>query len=64
MIFLTCLIEFFIDLTNIGMGSKETADKTELVTKFERLINGQLEVPQELIEMVPISTRDQYKQGL
>mgnify|MGYP003385745274 FL=1 len=56
--------EFFIDLTNIGMGSKETADKTELVTKFERLINGQLEVPQELIEMVPISTRDQYKQGL
>lgn len=56
--------EFFIDLTNIGMGSKETADKTDLVTKFESLINGQLAVPQEIIEMVPISTRAQYKQGL
>ena len=56
--------EFFIDLTNIGMGSKETADKAELVTKFESLIKGQLAVPQEIIDMVPISTRAQYKQGL
>jgi putative protease len=56
--------EFFIDLTNIGMGSKESADKAQLIEKFESLINGKLDVPQELIEMVPISTRDQYKQGL
>lgn len=56
--------EFFIDLTNIGMGSKETADKAELIKHFEKLINGTLDVPQDLIEMVPISTRDQYKQGL
>jgi putative protease len=56
--------EFFIDLTNIGMGSKEAADKAVLIEKFESLINGQLAVPQELIELVPISTRDQYKQGL
>jgi putative protease len=56
--------EFFIDLTNIGMGSKEAADKATLIEKFENLINGKLEAPQELISMVPISTRDQYKQGL
>jgi len=56
--------EFFIDLSNIGMGSKATADKSQLLTKFESLINGQLEVSQELMDMVPISTRAQYKQGL
>jgi putative protease len=56
--------EFFIDLTNIGMGSKEGADKADLIKQFENAINGQTDAEQTLNEMVPISTREQYKQGL
>ena len=56
--------EFFIDLTNIGMGSKQSADKSQLIARFSQLVNGQLEASQALHEMVPISTRAQYKQGL
>lgn len=56
--------EFFIDLTNIGGGSKEQADKVELVKHFEKLINGDVSVQEELFTMVPINTNDQYQQGL
>ena len=56
--------EFFIDLTNIGMGSKESADKAALITQFEQLLNGHGEAAQVLNDMVPISTRAQYTQGL
>ncbi|OEE44901.1 peptidase U32 [Enterovibrio norvegicus] len=56
--------EFFIDLTNIGGGSKEKADKVELVKHFEKLINGDITVREELFTMVPINTNDQYQQGL
>ncbi|MEZ8083282.1 peptidase U32 family protein [Enterovibrio norvegicus] len=56
--------EFFIDLTNIGGGSKEKADKVELVNHFEKLINGDITVREELFTMVPINTNDQYQQGL
>jgi len=56
--------EFFIDLTNIGMGSKEGADKADLIKQFENAINGQADAELALNEMVPISTREQYKQGL
>ncbi|WP_028022291.1 peptidase U32 family protein [Enterovibrio calviensis] len=56
--------EFFIDLTNIGGGSKEQADKIELVKHFEKLVNGDISVREELFTMVPINTNDQYQQGL
>ncbi|MDD9194638.1 U32 family peptidase [Aliivibrio sp. S3MY1] len=56
--------EFFIDLTNIGGGSKVQADKVELVKHFERLLNGDEQVQEELFTMVPINTHDQYKVGL
>ncbi|WP_407333577.1 peptidase U32 family protein [Enterovibrio sp. 27052020O] len=56
--------EFFIDLTNIGGGSKEQADKVELVKHFEKLVNGDVSVREELFTMVPINTNDQYQQGL
>lgn len=56
--------EFFIDLTNIGGGSKEQANKVELVKHFEKLLNGDTSVQEELFTMVPINTNDQYQQGL
>jgi len=56
--------EFFIDLTNIGMGSKESADKAQLLDQFTQLVDGQIEASQALEAMVPISTRAQYQQGL
>ncbi|MDD1793302.1 U32 family peptidase [Enterovibrio sp. ZSDZ42] len=56
--------EFFIDLTNIGSGSKEQADKIELVKHFEKLVNGDVSVQDALFTMVPINTNDQYQQGL
>ena len=56
--------EFFIDLTNIGMGSKESADKALLLEQFTQLVDGQFEASQALQTMVPISTRAQYQQGL
>jgi putative protease len=56
--------EFFIDLTNIGTGSKQKQDKTELIKHFEGLLNNIEESSAELHHMVPISTNAQYRQGL
>ena len=56
--------EFFIDLTNIGTGSKQKQDKAELIKHFEGLLNNIDESSAELNHMVPISTNAQYRQGL
>ncbi|WP_445945758.1 peptidase U32 family protein [Shewanella sp.] len=56
--------EFFIDLTNIGSGSKAEQDKTLLVQHFERAIKGERDAQQVLTEMITISTNAQYSQGL
>ncbi|GDY28016.1 peptidase U32 [Agarivorans sp. Toyoura001] len=56
--------EFFIDLTNIGAGSKAELDKTELVTQFERFLQGDEQAQQHLSEMVTVRTNAQYSQGL
>ncbi|MGC9494545.1 U32 family peptidase, partial [Vibrio genomosp. F10] len=56
--------EFFIDLTNIGAGSKEVQDKAELIKHFEGLINGVSGSRQNLEQLVTIRTNDQYVQGL
>lgn len=56
--------EFFIDLTNIGGGSKEQADIIELATHFEALIKGETAVQETLYSMVPINTHNQYVKGL
>ncbi|WP_076408275.1 peptidase U32 family protein [Shewanella sp. UCD-KL12] len=68
--------EFFIDLTDIGSGSKAKLDKTQLIEHFEQLLDN---TPQQretlsvqsvapasaqLKAMVEISTNAQYKQGL
>ncbi|MFA0507151.1 peptidase U32 family protein [Vibrio sp. 10N.222.54.B12] len=56
--------EFFIDLTNIGAGSKEVKDKVELIKHFEALLNGVEGSQQNLEQMVEVRTNAQYVQGL
>jgi len=56
--------EFFIDLTNIGAGSKPELDKAELIKSFEKLLRGETQSAEQLSEMVRISTNAQYRQGL
>jgi len=56
--------EFFIDLTNIGAGSKTELDKVELLNYFTQLISGDKESKVALDQMVTLSTQAQYTQGL
>lgn len=60
--------EFFIDLTNIGAGSKKEQDKAELITQFEKLLSDdglqQNVAKDSLDELVPLATNQQYMQGL
>jgi putative protease len=56
--------EFFIDLTNIGAGSKTAQDKTQLIKHFEDLLNANEDSKSQLNALVPISTNAQYAQGL
>ena len=56
--------EFFIDLTNIGAGSKEEQDKSVLIKHFEALLSGVEESKTELNQLVTVSTNAQYRQGL
>ena len=56
--------EFFIDLTDIGSGSKAAPDKAQLITQFENMLNGDEAAPQNLEKMVVLSTRNQYRKGL
>lgn len=56
--------EFFIDLTNIGAGSKKELDKVELLNHFTLLINGDETSKIALDQMVTIKTQAQYTQGL
>jgi putative protease len=60
----TMFDEFFIDLTNIGAGSKEELNKVELIEHFEGLIKGNEASKSTLIDMVTVSTHAQYEQGL
>ena len=56
--------EFFIDLTNIGAGSKAELDKAQLIKHFENLLNGDDQTSQQLVNMINVSTNAQYRQGL
>jgi putative protease len=56
--------EFFIDLTDIGSGSKAAPDKAQLITQFESILNGDENAQQNLHKMVELSTRNQYRKGL
>ncbi|MGR3958336.1 peptidase U32 [Vibrio lentus] len=56
--------EFFIDLTNIGAGSKEVQDKVELIKHFQGLIDGVDGSQQNLEQLVEVRTNAQYVQGL
>ncbi len=56
--------EFFIDLTNIGAGSKAEQDKVQLIKHFENLLQGNEQASTQLNEMISISTNAQYRQGL
>ena len=56
--------EFFIDLTDIGSGSKAELDKVQLIKYFEGLLNGEHESQDQLFKMVNESTHAQYVQGL
>ncbi|MEH6627268.1 MAG: peptidase U32 family protein [Motiliproteus sp.] len=56
--------EFFIDLTNIGAGSKAEQDKEQLIGLFESFLNGDDQAQQQLHNMISVSTNAQYSQGL
>jgi len=56
--------EFFIDLTNIGAGSKAEQDKAQLIEHFEGILNGIDTSEAQLKNMVEVSTNAQYRQGL
>lgn len=56
--------EFFVDLTNIGAGSKDQANKAELVKHFEGLLAGMDDSQNQLNSLVSLSTNAQYAQGL
>ena len=56
--------EFFIDLTDIGSGSKPKQDKVQLIKHFQDFLNGVDASKNELITMIPVSTNAQYSQGL
>ncbi len=56
--------EFFIDLTDIGAGSKERLDKEVLIQEFENALNDINNPTDTLKKMIPVSTNDQYVQGL
>ena len=56
--------EFFIDLTDIGSGSKEKLDKAVLIQEFEHYLENENQSKDTLDNMVTISTNAQYQQGL
>jgi len=57
--------EFFIDLTNIGAGSKAEQDKVQLIKYFESILEDGNEVAQtQLNDLITVSTNAQYRQGL
>ena len=61
--------EFFIDLTNIGAGSKQEHDKVDLINQFEKLLSANdndamQQVADQLGRTVTLSTNAQYSQGL
>ena len=57
--------EFFIDLTDIGAGSKPAQDKVTLIQLFESLLNGDDgEAEFELMDRISKTTSAQYVQGL
>jgi len=56
--------EFFIDLTDIGSGSKEQQDKATLIKHFEAFLAGEEAAEMIVNNMVTISTNAQYQQGL
>ncbi len=56
--------EFFIDLTDIGSGSKEKLDKKILIKEFEKILTMPDQSKEILNNMVTTSTNTQYQQGL
>ncbi|WP_028867555.1 peptidase U32 family protein [Psychromonas arctica] len=56
--------EFFIDLTDIGSGSKEKQDKAQLIKHFEDFLAGDQQAAATVTGMVTVSTNAQYQQGL
>jgi len=60
--------EFFIDLTDIGSGSKEKLDKLQLLKHFENVLSNDEQIntlaQAHLNHMVTIKTNAQYSQGL
>lgn len=60
--------EFFIDLTDIGSGSKEKLDKLQLLKHFENVLSTDEQVNSaaqaHLNHMVSVKTNAQYSQGL
>jgi putative protease len=60
--------EFFIDLTDIGSGSKEKLDKLMLLQHFENTLSTDnainIDAQAHINNLVSIKTNAQYTQGL
>ena len=55
---------FFIDLRDIKTETKMEMDKPEIITLFEKLLNGNPDSIKELKEIIHPSTNAQYKKGI
>ncbi|MCE2571890.1 peptidase U32 family protein [Motilimonas eburnea] len=55
---------FMIDLTNIGAGDKPSPDKVSLIKHFEAMLSGQTNASEQIAQLVPASTNQQYQVGL
>ena len=55
---------FFIDLRDIKTETKMEMDKPEIITLFEKLLNGNPDSIKELKKIIHPSTNAQYKKGI
>jgi len=60
--------EFFVDLTDIGSGSKEKLNKLQLLKHFENALSNDKDIntmaQAHLNHLVTVKTNAQYSQGL
>ena len=55
---------FFIDLRDIKTETKIAADKSKIITLFEKLLHGNPDSEKELKQIIHPSTNTQYKKGI
>jgi len=56
--------EYIIDLRGIVTSTKSTANKTELISQFENVLNSKLNAVEELKKTIQPTTNRQYRKGI